>query len=531
MGKQMVEIKEQMTEELAEEHQRSYADVTRLSTHLTHSHSRAVPAPPSAADALYCTIDISRTEDEARASAGTIRATVENEVRPELDNPTWRCQAVTRDPKNPHRVRVTCRNESEHEVVKRVAETKLAPGTRILRDDLYPIRVDNVSRVAVLDERNEVRAEATQTLGRENDTDVVKIAWLSKRDVPEAYGSMVVYLMKRSEARRFISEGFFVAGGESGTTKVFERRDRPKQCYNCQQITNHKAYQCDRPQVCGNPRRSCRRNHQMRNTRYGARIGSSHDRGDIRQFGPGAKTRGKTAVQERPLERDQRGNCRHVEGQAEGKHSAAENGQVDDGRSGSGTGSNTRAKPSPYAKRWWTNDFTQLRHVYTYWRNRARAARRAGQNSVVLEDTANASAKQYHDAVRQRKNSHWKEFLADNDNIWKAAKYMKSGDGAAFEKVPQLGRADGTKTTNHREQAEELLAKFFPPLPDNIEDEGLQHQRAPVTMPDLTLEEVERQLWATKSWKAPGKTDYQRSSGSRSGRRSNTTSSTSFKHH
>jgi hypothetical protein len=163
-----------------------------------------------------------------------------------------------------------------------------------------------------------------------------------------------------------------------------------------------------------------------------------------------------------------------------------------------------RAKPSPYAKRWWTHNLTQLRHVYTYWGNRARAARRAGQNSAVLEDTANASAKQYHDSIRQRKNSHWKEFLADNDNIWKAAKYMKSGDDAAFGKVPQLGRADGTKTTDHREQAEELLAKFFPPLPDNIEDEGLQHRRAPVTMPDLTLEEVEHQLWATKSWKAPG---------------------------
>ncbi|EGU72704.1 hypothetical protein FOXB_16787, partial [Fusarium oxysporum f. sp. conglutinans Fo5176] len=76
-----------------------------------------------------------------------------------------------------------------------------------------------------------------------------------------------------------------------------------------------------------------------------------------------------------------------------------------------------RAKPSPYAKRWWTNDLTQLRHVYTYWRNRARAARRAGQNTVDLEDTAKAAAKQYHDAIRQRKNTHWKEFLADNDNI------------------------------------------------------------------------------------------------------------------
>ncbi|KAF5246923.1 hypothetical protein FOXYS1_15151, partial [Fusarium oxysporum] len=163
-----------------------------------------------------------------------------------------------------------------------------------------------------------------------------------------------------------------------------------------------------------------------------------------------------------------------------------------------------RAKPSPYAKRWWTHDLTQLRHIYTHWRNRARTVRRVGQNVKDLENTAKAAAKQYHDAIRQRKNNHWKEFLADNDNIWKAAKYMKSGDDAAFGMVPQLVKADGAATTSHKEQAEEPLAKFFPPLPDNIGDEGPRQQRAPVTMPDLTWEEVERQLWATKSWKAPG---------------------------
>jgi exonuclease III len=36
------------------------------------------------------------------------------------------------------------------------------------------------------------------------------------------------------------------------------------------------------------------------------------------------------------------------------------------------------AKPSPYAKRWWTADLTHLRKVYTHWRNRARGHRRAG---------------------------------------------------------------------------------------------------------------------------------------------------------
>ncbi|KAJ5921577.1 hypothetical protein N7454_009051 [Penicillium verhagenii] len=79
-----------------------------------------------------------------------------------------------------------------------------------------------------------------------------------------------------------------------------------------------------------------------------------------------------------------------------------------------------RAKPSPHAKRWWTADLTQLH----------------------------------------------------NDNIWKAAKYLRSGDDAVFGKIPQLLRANSTTTSDHKEQAEELISKFFPPLPDNIDEEG-----------------------------------------------------------
>jgi hypothetical protein len=60
-----------------------------------------------------------------------------------------------------------------------------------------------------------------------------------------------------------------------------------------------------------------------------------------------------------------------------------------------------RPKPSPYAKRWWTTDLTQLRYIYTYWRNRARSERRTGRKIPQLEKMAQDAAKHYHDAIRK----------------------------------------------------------------------------------------------------------------------------------
>jgi hypothetical protein len=61
-----------------------------------------------------------------------------------------------------------------------------------------------------------------------------------------------------------------------------------------------------------------------------------------------------------------------------------------------------KAKPTPYAKRWWTRDLTKLRQVYTYWRNRARTQRRGGEALPALEQQARAAAKEYHDAIHKQ---------------------------------------------------------------------------------------------------------------------------------
>ncbi|KAK2734258.1 hypothetical protein CKAH01_18982 [Colletotrichum kahawae] len=234
----------------------SYADVARGGLGGQGRDSRvATPGNatlPSRSDPLFCTIDTSRVDEGSdKPNAGRLRAAVEKEMRALDGQGSWRCRAITVDPRNADRIRIICRDDAEHKLVKQIVEKSFGSGTRVLRDELYPVKVDNVKRTEILDENGNVRAEAAEALSRENETTVAKISWLSKKDMPKAYGSMVVFVTKASEARRLISEGFFHVGGESGTTTAFERRPRPQQCYNCQQITRHKAYQCENPQVCG----------------------------------------------------------------------------------------------------------------------------------------------------------------------------------------------------------------------------------------------------------------------------------------
>jgi regulator of replication initiation timing len=229
----------------------STQQTSNVITASTNSLARHLPSQLAITGTLYCTIDTSRVveEDIDKASPGAIRATVEKEIRTSNGQSNWRCLAVTRDAKTTSRIRIACRDESEHDMVKLAVETKAAPGVRILRDELYPIKVDNVNRLAVLDENGDIRAGAAETFGQENETTVAKIGWLSKKTAPKAYGSMVVYVTKDSDARRLLREGFFHVAGESGYTGIFERRQGLEQCYNCQDI-GHKSFNCTNAQKC-----------------------------------------------------------------------------------------------------------------------------------------------------------------------------------------------------------------------------------------------------------------------------------------
>jgi hypothetical protein len=232
----------------------SYADVARTPPASRRSDMRTVSTqmtPSTFTDTLYCTVDVSNVEEAERdnASASKIREDIEKEMREGQEGSGWRCVAVTRDPRNTARIRITCRDESELVRVKKTAEKTKAAGSRVLGDQWYPVKVDNACRTAVLDEHGELRTGVVQMLEKENEVRIAKVSWLSWKDLPKAYGSAVVYVTKRADAARLLEGQYFNVDGESAFTRVFEPRRGPMQCFNCLGL-GHKAFSCVKAQVC-----------------------------------------------------------------------------------------------------------------------------------------------------------------------------------------------------------------------------------------------------------------------------------------
>lgn len=198
--------------------------------------SSGLTVPSTYTDTPYCTIDTSRANaaEKTKANPAAVREAIEKEIPKQQGKENWR---------------FTGRDVQETKVVREAAEKITVGGSRVLRDQLYPIKVGNARRDGVLSAEGLLLPGIIESLGKENEASVAKVAWISRKDNGKAYGSMIVYLHRGSDANRLLQEGYFHVNGESGFTNVFERRSRPDQCYNCQSM-NHKAYNCKKATVC-----------------------------------------------------------------------------------------------------------------------------------------------------------------------------------------------------------------------------------------------------------------------------------------
>ena len=123
----------------------SYAEVARTPPTSQQATRSTLPTKKSGVEyneVPYCTIDISRVEENEKntVTPGAIRQTLEKELG-------HKCRAVVKDPRNTDRLRVLCQDEGELGQVKEAVQKGIqTTGTRVLRDQLYPIKVDNANR-------------------------------------------------------------------------------------------------------------------------------------------------------------------------------------------------------------------------------------------------------------------------------------------------------------------------------------------------------------------------------------------------
>ncbi|KJZ67985.1 hypothetical protein HIM_12627 [Hirsutella minnesotensis 3608] len=231
----------------------TFAEVARSSPspqrNTLRSPSSGSPAAATANE-FFCMIDTSRVEeqDRGRAQIGSIRQAVENEVRTKEGQTTWRCAAVVRNSRNTEQVKIICRDEIELQRVKEAAQKTAVTGARVMRDQLYPVKVDNVNRTAILDGQGDILQGAAEALGAENNVSIGKITWLSNKETSKAYGSMVVYVTKKNDAKKLLDGKYFDLAGESACTNPFEPRKGLMQCFNCQEM-GHKAFKCKATQA------------------------------------------------------------------------------------------------------------------------------------------------------------------------------------------------------------------------------------------------------------------------------------------
>ena len=215
-----------------------------------HTGSATRMFTPPMAEEFFVTIDYSRVEGGGEAvDAVAVRKRIEDEIHKGEDK-TFKCRAITRDNRTRQQLRILCRGEEELDVVKRAATATVMEGARVLRDQLYPVKINNVRTDAILQPNGVVKEDALSALNDSNSTQLAKLSWLSSRHVRKAYGSMVVFFTKGSEAARFLRDGFFTVGGESAYVRVFEPNTGPPQCYNCQGL-GHKAFSCKEVKRCG----------------------------------------------------------------------------------------------------------------------------------------------------------------------------------------------------------------------------------------------------------------------------------------
>jgi hypothetical protein len=106
-----------------------------------------------------------------------------------------------------------------------------------------------------------------------------------------------------------------------------------------------------------------------------------------------------------------------------------------------------------------------LQDDLTLKRNRVMNMQRRGEDVTEAIQAAQTIQRLYHDEINRQKKQHWKDFLNDLENIWKAARYAKGVNATAS--IPDLKDGEQEYYTD-KEKAGILISTFFPKQPEPV---------------------------------------------------------------
>ena len=118
-------------------------------------------------------MDFSRVEHNEEtpvADRAALSKKIEQEIQKQ-DEKFW-VKAIIKDRRSPNRRRILCRNEEELKKVKSAATITAAEGARVLRDQLYPVKVNNARADALLMPDGTLKASAALEIATENQTEL-----------------------------------------------------------------------------------------------------------------------------------------------------------------------------------------------------------------------------------------------------------------------------------------------------------------------------------------------------------------------
>ena len=100
------------------------------------------------------------------ANPAALRKKIEQEIQKQ--DKKFQVKAIIKDCRSLNRLRILCRNEEELKKVKSATMITAAEGAHVLRDQLYPVKVNNARADALLMPDGTLKANTALEIATEN---------------------------------------------------------------------------------------------------------------------------------------------------------------------------------------------------------------------------------------------------------------------------------------------------------------------------------------------------------------------------